>query len=85
MISYAPKHDAFGIRFHGRTWLKYTKYAQIGAEAYGWRPFSWTGNVDEAEKWGSEDAAREFAERRCRGPFEIAKIRPNQRSETLPA
>lgn len=74
------KLEAWGIRFHGKTWLKYTDPAPIGAEAYGWRPFVWTRDVEKAEKWGSEDAARTFAERRCHGPFEIAKIGPNQRS-----
>lgn len=80
MIAYTPKIDAYGIRFHGRMWLKFSKLAPIGAEAYGWRPYSWTGNLNEAGKWGSEAAARSFAERRCHGPFEIAKIGPDRGS-----
>jgi hypothetical protein len=85
MIQYAPRLDAYGIRFHGRAWLKFTQIAPLGAESYGWRPFSWTTDVNQAEKWGCEAAAREFAERRCHGPFEIAQIRPNQQPEILPA
>jgi hypothetical protein len=77
--------DAYGIRFHGKAWLKFSNLAPLGAEAHGWRPYSWTQDVEKAEKWGSEAAARNFAERRCRGPFEIAQIKPNQHSAGLPA
>lgn len=72
--------DRFGVCFHGKAWLKYSVFAALGAEAFGWRPFSWTTDPENAQKWYSEDAARAFAERRCIGPFEIAKIGPNQRS-----
>lgn len=79
MIAYAPL-EAWGIRFHGKMWLRFNKFAALGAEAHGWRPFVWTANTELAEKWGSEAAARGFAQRRCIGPFEIAKIGPNQRT-----
>lgn len=84
MIQFAPL-EAWGIRFHGKMWLKFTKFAPMGSEAYGWRRFTWTNNIGLAEKWASEATARAFAERRCIGPFEIAKIGPNQRSVDHPA
>lgn len=84
MIAYAPL-DAYGIRFHGKAWLKFSNFAPIGAEAYGWRPYVWTTDVEKAEKWGSEFAARNFAERRCHGPFEIVKMGPNQQFVDRPA
>ncbi|MBZ9706083.1 hypothetical protein LB543_05035 [Mesorhizobium sp. ESP7-2] len=71
MITFSPL-AAYGIRFHGKMWLKMSKLARIGAEAYGWRPYSWTSKPEDAEKWCSKTAATHFAERHCRGPFEVA-------------
>ena len=50
MIAYAPL-DAFGIRFHGKVWLKFSNLAPLGAEVHGWRAYSWTTDVEKAEKW----------------------------------
>jgi len=79
MINFEPP-GAWGIRFHGKMWLVFGKIAPLGAETHGWRPYIWSKDVEKAERWGSETAARGFAERRLIGPFEIAKIGPNQRS-----
>jgi hypothetical protein len=51
-----------------------SRLARLGAEALGWRPYSWTADLADAEKWLSETAATHFAERHCHGPFEVAEI-----------
>jgi hypothetical protein len=66
--------DAYGIRFHGRVWLKNALLTDGMRPNIGWRPFVWTKNADLAEKFGNEAGARHFAERYCRGPFEIVQI-----------
>ena len=66
----------YGSQFHSKRWLKISKRHVEPTLPQGWRPYTWTPALDEAEKFSTEEGARLFGSSFCHGPFEVAEIAP---------
>ena len=70
---------AHAIRLYGRRWLKMTRDhdypSEADAHAKGWRVFTWTDRLDEAEKFLSAEKAERFARAiRLQAPYAIIDL-----------
>lgn len=59
LLDFIPR-GCFGIRVHGRRWLKVTQPHKGPTTPIGWRAISWTPDLADAEKWSTRAGAESF-------------------------
>lgn len=66
----------YGIRFHGKRWLRKSPEHTGPTTKMGWREFTWTVDPGEALLFATRSVAELFGRVNLRGPFEVAEF-PN--------
>lgn len=78
-------HGCYGIRFHGKRWLRKSPEHVGPTVKMGWRGFTWTADPGEALLFSTRSVAELFGRVNLRGPFEVAEFPAFEAPRDLPS